>query len=651
MRTAAFAALVAAFFCTPALALAQVEGGGGDPICTTSVAGKCKPDGSTITVQADGTISAPSGGGGNVTGPGSSTVGHIALFDNTTGTLLSDGAIASTALATLTGAQTLTNKVINCANNTCTVRLGSDVSGTLPVANGGTGITSLGTGVATALGVNVGSAGAFVVLGGALGTPSSGVGTNLTGTAAGLTAGTVTTNANLTGPITSSGNATAIASQTGTGTKFVVDTSPTLVTPVLGVAAATSINKVALTAPATSATLTIADGKTLTDTSGTGAVALKGATGGGFAQAACGDLSNAGNGCSGTLPVAANPTGTAADVAVNGVATTFMRSDGAPAVQKGSDSAFGIVKVDGTTITATGGVITATAGGAGCTVSGGAGAVFNTGSSACTTDTSITATAGALALGASGTAGSVAMGNATSGTVKIQPVTGALGTVTLSLPAATDTLLGKATTDTLTNKTYDTAGTGNSFSINGVAATANTGTGSVARATSPTFVTPTLGVASATSVNKWTMTAPTTAATLTAGGDSLTYTMPAATSTIAGLSVNQAWTAGQAVTPTVGGNTGAATVTPDAATSNGFTYTLTGNITLANPSNVKAGQVLNFQLTQDGTGSRTIALGNQYKFASATAPTWSTGAGKIDILSCWWVTTSVGQCNAIIDVR
>ena len=47
---------------------------------------------------------------------------------------------------------------------------------------------------------------------------------------------------NLTGPITSVGNATSIASQTGTGTKFVMDTSPTLVTPALGVATATSIN-------------------------------------------------------------------------------------------------------------------------------------------------------------------------------------------------------------------------------------------------------------------------------------------------------------------------------------------------------------------------------------------------------------------------
>lgn len=49
---------------------------------------------------------------------------------------------------------------------------------------------------------------------------------------------------------------------TGTGSN-VLATSPTLVTPVLGVATATSINKVAFTAPATSATLTIADGATL----------------------------------------------------------------------------------------------------------------------------------------------------------------------------------------------------------------------------------------------------------------------------------------------------------------------------------------------------------------------------------------------------
>jgi hypothetical protein len=78
-----------------------------------------------------------------------------------------------------------------------------------------------------------------------LGTPSSLVGTNITGTAAGLTAGSVTTNANLTGAVTSVGNATSLGSftsanllaaltdETGTGAN-VFATSPTLVTPILG---------------------------------------------------------------------------------------------------------------------------------------------------------------------------------------------------------------------------------------------------------------------------------------------------------------------------------------------------------------------------------------------------------------------------------
>lgn len=126
------------------------------------------------------------------------------------------------------------------------------------------------TGNATAIGSQTGTGNKFVMdtnpvlVTPNIGTPSAGVATNLTGTAAGLTAGSVTTNANLTGPIASTGNATSITSQTGTGTKFVVDTSPTLVTPILGIAAATSVNKLTITTPATGSTLTILDGKTLT---------------------------------------------------------------------------------------------------------------------------------------------------------------------------------------------------------------------------------------------------------------------------------------------------------------------------------------------------------------------------------------------------
>lgn len=123
----------------------------------------------------------------------------------------------------------------------------------IPVALGGTGqVTAFGTGVATALTVNVGSAGAPVLFNGAGGTPTSLTLTNATGLPIAGIASLGTGVATLLG-------------QTSSGTAGLVGTtSPTLITPTLGVASATSINKVALTAPATGSTLTILDGKTLT---------------------------------------------------------------------------------------------------------------------------------------------------------------------------------------------------------------------------------------------------------------------------------------------------------------------------------------------------------------------------------------------------
>lgn len=73
--------------------------------------------------------------------------------------------------------------------------LGTPSSGTLTNATGlpvASGISGLGTGVATALAVNVGSAGAFITFNGDAGTPSALVGTNISGTATNLTAGNAT---------------------------------------------------------------------------------------------------------------------------------------------------------------------------------------------------------------------------------------------------------------------------------------------------------------------------------------------------------------------------------------------------------------------------------------------------------------------------
>lgn len=111
-------------------------------------------------------------------------------------------------------------------------------------------ITGLGTGVATALGVNVGSAGAFVTFNGALGTPSSGTLTNATGLPiAGLVASTSTAigvgsielgNASDTTLSRSSAGVLAVEgvvvdtiSAANTLTNKTL-TSPTLTTPVLG---------------------------------------------------------------------------------------------------------------------------------------------------------------------------------------------------------------------------------------------------------------------------------------------------------------------------------------------------------------------------------------------------------------------------------
>ena len=78
----------------------------------------------------------------------------------------------------------------------------------------------------------------------------------------------------------------------------------------------------------------------------------------------------------------ANPTATAGPAAVNGSAATFMRSDGAPAVQKASAAQFGIVEVDGTTITAAAGVISAVGGATGANPTATAGPAAVNGSAA-----------------------------------------------------------------------------------------------------------------------------------------------------------------------------------------------------------------------------------------------------------------------------
>jgi hypothetical protein len=92
--------------------------------------------------------------------------------------------------------------------------------------------------------------------------------------------------------------------------------------------------------------------------------------------------------------------------------------------------------------------------------------------------------------------------------------------------------------------------------------------------------------------------------------------------------VAQTFTAGQR--GTISALTDGATITPDFAVANNYSVTLGGNRTLANPSNLVAGQSGSIFITQDGTGSRTLAYGSQYDFIGGTAPTLSTAAAAVD---------------------
>lgn len=384
-----------------------------------------------------------------------------------------------------------------------------------------------------------------------LGTPASGVATNLTGTASGLTAGNVTTNANLTGPITSSGNATSIASQTGTGTKFVVDTSPTLVTPILGVAAATTINKLTITAPATGSTLTIPDGVTLT-----------------------------GPASSGTAMTLGNVE------SVSG-AKTFA---------------------------------------AGKLIQAGAGAGVAT----------------------------IAYGN-----------TSTNSTLTLPTSSGGDTLVGKATTDTLTNKTYDTAGTGNAFAINGTAITAVSGTGAVVLVTSATLITPALGTPTALVGTNITGTG----ASFTSG---ITNALASATTTV-NVSSATAPSSGQVLTAT---SSTAATWQP-AASGGGLTWTVVtgttqtaavnnayfannaGLVTVTLPSTAAVGSVVAVAWMGAGgwkvaqAASVLIQFGNKVTTTGTGGSLASTASGDVVTMVCnvantgWVVTSSIGNITIV----
>lgn len=124
-----------------------------------------------------------------------------------------------------------------------------------------------------------------------------------------------------------------------------------------------------------------------------------------------------------------------------------------------------------------------------------------------------------------------------------------------------------------------------------------------------------------------------------------TITLPNSSGTVPLLSLAQTFTAAQRGTITA--LTDGATITPDFAVTNNYSVTLGGNRTLANPTNITAGQSGCIFITQDGTGSRTLAFGSFWDFPAGTAPTLTTTANAVDLLVYTVRTTTSIQAQLI----
>ena len=177
-----------------------------------------------------------------------------------------------------------------------------------------------------------------------------------------------------------------------------------------------------------------------------------------------------------------------------------------------------------------------------------------------------------------------------------------LASLAAAAPTASPTFTGTPAAPTAAADTNTTQIATTAYVYNQLASA----TASKADLASPTFSGVPAGPTAAVSTN--TTQLATTAFVVAEIADEVGTTVQAFDADTAKTDVAQTYTAAQRASITT--LTSGASVTPDFAASNNYTLTLGQNLSIANPTNLTAGQSGSIFLVQDGTGSRTASWGS-----------------------------------------
>lgn len=121
---------------------------------------------------------------------------------------------------------------------------------------------------------------------------------------------------------------------------------------------------------------------------------------------------------------------------------------------------------------------------------------------------------------------------------------------------------------------------------------------------------------------------------------------PTVKSSVAVTNAAQTFTGGQR-TAASALTSSSSSIAIDLALNNDFTHTFTENTTLANPSNIVAGQKGRIYLTQHASSPKTLAYGSFYKFSGGTAPTVTATNSAIDCLYYDVLDSTHIACNLV----